>query len=122
MLTDASETDGEMECEEGETRPCGEDAGDPICSRPDIDAMNCGRCGNQCPQGARCTEGRCGACEVDWWPADPCNGDCVVCEDVADESMFDRICTTLEYDNFNCGRCENRCAEGENCENGRCMN
>ena len=92
------------------------------CVNVQNDQANCGECENLCPPGSECLSGECGEC-VRSWRNDQCNGDCVVCSGMANGAEeFDRVCSLTATDPFNCGRCENRCGEDQNCEAGLCVN
>lgn len=92
------------------------------CNEQCVDTQqNCGRCGNECPFGSECQNGECGDCEQDWQTGRQCNGDCVVCDGMADVLGVDRVCSLTATDEYNCGRCGNQCdALGSECYEGRC--
>ncbi|MFO0630996.1 MAG: FG-GAP-like repeat-containing protein [Polyangiales bacterium] len=70
------------------------------CADQSSDARNCGACGNRCPEGATCVEGRC-ACPTG---RVPCGGRCV---DPASSVAH-------------CGACGRACAPGQGCYDGTC--
>ncbi len=71
------------------------------CTRVAADSMNCGSCGNACPDGFSCAVGRC---------------DCA-----APMLGCDGVCTDPSSDTANCGTCGNACATGQTCLAGACV-
>src|SRR5512139_3432000 len=89
-----------LECATGETL-CGSGT-NAYCADTEVDAENCGACGNACIAGDTCTGGACtSSCatgEVN------CNG----------------VCANLATDEANCGACGTACATGTTCTAGIC--
>lgn len=98
---------------------------DGRCVSTASDRMNCGSCGNVCPEGQVCAAGEChfacpsglSACpaSVLAWDAGP---DAMVAE--MDSSGTGEVCVDLQNSRLNCGTCGNVCPAGANCGYGRC--
>lgn len=85
------------------------------CANLDLDATDCGECGQPCNslRADRCDGGECrcgdGRTACAGTPEDTC---CRVGVDIA--------CVDTTTDTFNCGVCDNLCRTGERCEAGTC--
>ena len=73
-----------------------------VCTETRTDNMNCGYCGNSCPEGKNCQ-----------------NGNCAVSCSSEQTSCFDG-CFNLMTDPKHCGTCVNSCPNGLICSKGRC--
>jgi len=62
-------------------------------SNPKTDSKNCGVCGNACPAGVACVEGKCGC--------------------PAGQTNCDGVCIDLRDDDDNCGACGFKCADNQ---------
>jgi len=84
------------------TCPAGTILCNGTCNDTSVDLLNCGSCGNICPLGKTCLNGKC-LC-----PADLafCNGTCV----------------DVSSDEFNCGTCAKTCPPDKTCITGVCSN
>lgn len=72
------------------------------CVDTSIDSQNCGKCGNQCPQGVNCIDGVC---------ASPC---------LPGQTSCNGTCVDTSSDSLNCGACGKRCPPEAVCINGVC--
>lgn len=81
------------------------------------DTINCGSCGNRCPNLNVCCRG---TCFDFWYDTNNCGG----CGQVCPESMIccRGTCTHYLNDTRNCGVCDRRCGESEVCSCGSCAN
>lgn len=82
-----------------------------VCVATSWDLNHCGACGNRCVSTpgteARCEVGRC--VSYCGWPTQECDGDpATVCE------------TDITANDAHCGACNNACADGMACREGRC--
>ncbi len=88
----------------GRTTCGGEDAGPGArCVDTRTDQRNCGRCGEVCPAGQLCSEGRC---------VMPCTSGFTPCSGT---------CRDLQTDLTHCGFCGNACSSTQTCAAGRCV-
>ncbi len=71
------------------------------CTHVAGDSLNCGSCGNACPEGTSCAAGRCDCLD----PKISCDG----------------ICLDPSADVSNCGSCGNECTGIEMCSSGTCI-
>lgn len=97
------------------TQPCGEDCcnqedgevccsarrGPKQCVHLDSNENNCGECGNRCPKGANCQDGKC-----------VCAPSSIVCNGT---------CVQPDSDPANCGGCDNQCPQDRICQGGECV-
>lgn len=83
------------------TCPAGTILCNGTCTDTSLDLLNCGSCGNACPDGTACVKGNC-SCLVG---LELCNG----------------TCTDTSFDSRNCGSCGNTCPLGKTCLNGKCL-
>ena len=86
------------------------------CVNTDNDPMNCGACGEVCPEVISnfCSDGRCG-CQG--WSSTPCLEGQGCCPRADDPSSFE--CVELMTDPENCGSCGHSCG-GLDCVDGEC--
>ncbi len=85
---------------------------DGACIRTDRSEDHCGACGNDCPVGDVCVGSTCLHGDGDSCPQ--CAPDSLCCAGAA-------ACVDPLWDAANCGGCGQACAEGESCEEGRCV-
>ena len=83
----------------------GEQVCNQICVNLLTDRLNCGQCGQVCPDGLSCQQGTCslGGCDV-----------------AAGENFCDGMCVDSATNNEHCGACNRSCAGGSQCSNGVC--
>jgi len=91
-------------------RTCCGDGDEQKCANTDFDRNNCGSCGNVCPEGQACQNGKCagesgGSCE---------NG-------CGSGSCCDGACADIMTDAMHCGSCDNACADNLFCQKGECV-
>ena len=70
--------------------------------RSDVDANNCGTCGNSC-NGGSCVGGKCD------------------CSTAAGLTLCGTTCVNLQTDASNCGSCGHQCIQGVGCVDGLCQ-
>ena len=99
---------GPAACAEGQTR-CG-----PYCATVAIDPLHCGRCGNRCAPGQICAAGQCAA-------AGPGLGTPAATGCTPPSVRCGAYCVATSTDPLNCGGCGTRCAPGQLCAEGRCV-
>lgn len=79
-------------CQQGHS-DCNGIPDDGCESDPLTDSNNCGICGNACPSGVACVEGKCGC--------------------PPGQTACDGVCVETAYDDNNCGACGTRCADNQ---------
>jgi len=101
--------------------------GGSVCTDPKSDPLNCGKCGNKCPDGKSCTNGLCTECPSD---RHSCNGTCVDTDNDKNHcggckracksggACCTGACADLQTDPDNCGKCGNTC--DMTCNKGMC--
>jgi hypothetical protein len=83
-----------------------------ICTNVMFDSNNCGNCGNVCGAGTSCNNGMCqsgGATDMG-------GGGCM-----SPNLLCNAVCINPQFDNNNCGGCNNKCNAGQTCNNGMCQ-
>jgi hypothetical protein len=85
-----------------------------MCVDLNSNDRNCGRCGNQCPQGQRCCQGHCVDCLTD---NNNCGGCRITCNS-AQKCCPPGKCLDA---NANCGTCGHSCPYRSHCVNGHCQ-
>ncbi len=84
---------------------------DGVCLDPRSDVTHCGDCDTTCEAGEMCTDGVCLLM---------CDAPNVICSTMAGGEVT-RVCTDLQTDAMNCGRCGTVCGAGAECIAGRCQ-
>ncbi len=106
-----------------------------LCRDMMTDEQNCGRCENRCTPYQVCSSGRCtsipGSSGLDSVATSPPAAVAAVPTTAAPlpttagcaagTSLCNGVCTDILTSNGNCGSCNNRCAEGQKCQGGRCV-
>ncbi len=85
---------------------------DGLCLDPRSDVTHCGDCDTRCEAGEMCTDGECLLI---------CDAPNVICSTTAVGGEVTRVCTDLQTDAMNCGRCGTVCGAGAVCTAGRCQ-
>jgi len=101
---------GPAACAEGQTR-CG-----AYCATVAIDPLHCGRCGNRCAPGQICAAGQCAAAGPGLGLGTPAATGCT-----PPSVRCGAYCVATSTDPLNCGGCGTRCAPGQLCAEGRCV-
>jgi hypothetical protein len=92
---------------------CTHPMGGSYCTDPRRDPGNCGGCGNLCPDGLYCNDGRC----QDAPPPPQCDPPMLTCK-TPDGFPY---CTDPKHDPRNCGGCGQVCGESTWCSDGQCV-
>jgi hypothetical protein len=86
-----------------------------FCLATDSDENNCGACGNECPAGEGCDDGRCCTRE-----GNACGETAECCFGGTLTTCCDGACIDTFRDGSNCGGCGTACPSGDICFNGEC--
>ncbi len=81
----------------------------PYCANLTTDNDNCGKCGDKCPAGYVCSNGKCGF---------TCHASHTQCG--GGDSGAAPTCANLQTDFHNCGKCGNKCFLAQVCKAGTC--
>jgi RHS repeat-associated protein len=113
---------------ESSTCPPGQIYCNGACVNTQINAANCGACGNSCPGGRTCCSGRCIDTQIDPSHCGACNNPCPggrICENgecsICPAGQTDcGTCVDIQTDPAHCGTCGNYCPGGRTCCSGQC--
>ncbi len=81
------------------------------------DALNCGKCGNECPEGIACENGECKADKTtDPEKPGPKDPEPKACEG----KLCNDECVDVHTDVRHCGECDHACGDNQHCSDAKC--